>query len=42
MIKDHTVRFLEKGAKENNVYRAEVAFHDILDYHADVIDKRET
>ena len=37
MIKDH-VRLLEKVAKENNVYRAEVAFHDILDYHADVID----
>ena len=37
MIKDH-VRFLEKVAKENNVYRAEIAFHDILDYHADVVD----
>ena len=37
MIKDH-VKLLEKVAKENNVYRAEVAFHDILDYHADVID----
>ncbi len=37
MIKEH-VRFLEKVAKENNVYRAEIAFHDILDYHADVVD----
>ena len=37
MIKEH-VRFLEKVAKENNIYRAEIAFHDILDYHADVVD----
>ena len=35
MIKDH-VSFLEKVAKDNNISRAEIAFHDILDYHADV------
>ena len=40
MIKEH-VKFLEKIAKENNIYRAETAFHDILDYHADVLDIKE-
>ncbi len=37
MIKEH-VSFLEKVAKENNTKRAETAFHDIVSYHADVID----
>lgn len=40
MIKDH-VLFLEKIAKENNVKRAEIAFNDIADYHADVVDIKE-
>ncbi len=37
MIKEH-VSFLADVAKENNVSRMEIAFTDILDYHADVID----